>query len=642
MVKKKKTIEQTYKSMDEIEHILLRPGMYVGSTRYEERKTFVYDNDDNTMQLKTITYVPAMLKIFDEVLSNSCDEFRRDTNLGLTKIEVTIHRDGKIIVRDNGGIPIVKHKDAGCYVPEFIFGQLRTSSNYDDDDDRQLIGTNGVGSALCNVFSKKFIIDSADGKNAFHRSWCNNMQTLCDDLKIKKCKDHYTQTTFEIDFDKFDIDDDYLSDDMIAIMQKRCIDAAAANLGLKVYFKYIDENNKTLFNEMYVFKKFEHYILMYNDYIEQDTSFKYSDEQKSIWIYPGNTNINVGFVDGAECSRGTHINATRLIINRAIREQLEKKKIDVTLNNIDTKYSMFCIMNVSNPTYDSQTKECLTTPADKFVKDDKWKFTLSDDFIKRAVKSEIVELVLDWYRKKQEADDIAKIRKMNRESGKLLRSDKFINCNSKRAEERQLWIFEGDSAAAGFRQGRNSQTQAGYLMRGVPLNCIGMSATAIMKNQVLNDIVKILGLKWGEYNHKDDLKYQKIVIASDRDFDGHKIAALMLVFFNHFPELFEQQLVCRIVSPIIIATKGTGKRADVKKYYDLETYRKDQKHLRGYEIKYVKGLGGQNISQYREMMQSNNFEYYTKNEITDTILTKWFGKGIASVRKDMLKENVEA
>jgi DNA topoisomerase-2 len=138
------------------------------------------------------------------------------------------------------------------------------------------------------------------------------------------------------------------------------------------------------------------------------------------------------------------------------------------------------------------------------------------------------------------------------------------------------------------------------------------------------------------------LKYQKIVIASDRDFDGHKIAALMMVFFNHFPELFEQHVICRIISPIIICTKGKGKKQEVKKYYDLATFRDEQKKLKDWEIKYVKGLGGQNQSQYREMMQSNNFEYYTKNEITDTILTKWFGKGIASVRKDMLKENVEA
>ena len=641
MVKRKKTIEETYKSMDEIEHILLRPGMYVGSTRQEETKAFVFDNDTEHMTIEQINYVPAMLKIFDEVLSNSCDEFRRETNMGLTKIDVTVDKNGTVIIRDNGGIPVVKHKEAGCYIPEFIFGRLRTSSNYNDDENRELIGTNGVGSALSNVFSSKFIIDTADGKNHFHRSWENNMQTMCDDLKITKSKEHYTQTTFTVDFSKFDVIEKCFTDDMIKMMQKRSLDAAAANKGLSVSFTVLDNGNK-LFTDKWMFKKFEQYISLYEDFVDPETAFSFSDNQKSVWIYPGNNGINVGFVDGAECSRGTHINATRLAINKAIKEQLAKKKIEVTLGNVDQKYSMFCVMTVTNPAYDSQTKECLTTPVDKFSKEAGWKFVIPEDFLKKAIKSEITELVLDWYRKKQEADDIAKIRKMNRESGKLLRNDKFINCNGKKSDDKQLWIFEGDSAAAGFRQGRDSQTQAGYLMRGVPLNVIGMSTTQIMKNQVFNDIVKILGLKWGEYNKKSDLKYQKIVIASDRDFDGHKIAALMMVFFNHFPELFEQHVICRIISPIIICTKGKGKKQEVKKYYDLATFRDEQKKLKDWEIKYVKGLGGQNQAQYREMMQSNNFEYYTKDDVTDMMLNKWFGKGIASVRKDMLREDVEA
>ena len=104
----------------------------------------------------------------------------------------------------------------------------------------------------------------------------------------------------------------------------------------------------------------------------------------------------------------------------------------------------------------------------------------------------VLELFFLWFlsflyscisSQKQNAEEQAKIRKMNRESGKLLRNDKFINCTSKKPHERQLWIFEGDSAASGFRAGRNSMTQAGYLMRGVPLNVIGMKPSEILKNQ---------------------------------------------------------------------------------------------------------------------------------------------------------------
>lgn len=641
MVKQKK-IEEIYTNLSEIDHVLQRSGMWVGSTKEELSQMYVFDDNEGQMTLKDINYVPAMLKIFDEVLSNSCDEYRRETNLGLNRIDVEIHKEGYISIKDNGGIPIVMHNDAGCYVPEFIFGRLRTSSNYNDDESRTLIGTNGVGASLANIFSSKFIIESADGKKSFYRSWSDNMKTLNDDLVVKKCKDHYTKTTFYIDFPKFDINYKEFTDDFILAMEKRCIDAAAANFGLRVNFVVYDKKTQIKKSD-WKFKKFDEYIELYSGFVNVNNAITFSDKEKSVWIYPSDNSINVGFVDGAQCSKGTHINAIRYNINKSIQEHLNKKhKIDVTLHNVDQKYSLFCIVDVVNPEYDSQTKECLTTPVDKFSREENYKFTVPDNFLAKTQKSEITNLVLDWYKQKETAEDQRQIRKMNRESGKLLRNDKFINCNSRKVSEKQLWIFEGDSAASGFRQGRDPQTQAGYLMRGVPLNVIGMKPTQVMKNQVLNDIVKILGLKWGERNDKKDLKFNKIVISTDMDFDGHKIAALLMVFFNHFPELYEQKMICRIISPIIIATRGTGKKQENKLYYDLESYRKEQSKLKNWSIKYVKGLGAQNLSQYRQMMQSNHFQYFTKDDISDMMLGKWFGKGIASTRKDMLRDDVEA
>lgn len=641
MVKQKK-IEEIYTNLSEIDHVLQRSGMWVGSTKEELSQMYVFDDNEGQMTLKDINYVPAMLKIFDEVLSNSCDEYRRETNLGLNRIDVEIHKEGYISIKDNGGIPIVIHNDAGCYVPEFIFGRLRTSSNYNDDESRTLIGTNGVGASLANIFSSKFIIESADGKKSFYRSWSDNMKTLNDDLVVKKCKDHYTKTTFYIDFPKFDINYKEFTDDFILAMEKRCIDAAAANFGLRVNFVVYDKKTQIKKSD-WKFKKFDEYIELYSGFVNVNNVITFSDKEKSVWIYPSDNSINVGFVDGAQCSKGTHINAIRYNINKSIQEHLSKKhKIDVTLHNVDQKYSLFCIVDVVNPEYDSQTKECLTTPIDKFSREENYKFTVPDNFLAKTQKSEITNLVLDWYKQKETAEDQRQIRKMNRESGKLLRNDKFINCNSRKVSEKQLWIFEGDSAASGFRQGRDPQTQAGYLMRGVPLNVIGMKPTQVMKNQVLNDIVKILGLKWGERNDKKDLKFNKIVISTDMDFDGHKIAALLMVFFNHFPELYEQKMICRIISPIIIATRGTGKKQENKLYYDLESYRKEQSKLKNWSIKYVKGLGAQNLSQYRQMMQSNHFQYFTKDDISDMMLGKWFGKGIASTRKDMLRDDVEA
>lgn len=634
---KNKSIEEKYKSMTEVEHILARPGMWVGSTSLETKTSFIYNRDDEKMALANVAYVPAMLKLVDEVLSNSCDEYRRKDNMGLTEIYVTVDKTtGHIMIRDNGGIPVVKHKEAGVYVSEFIFGQLRTSSNYNDDEDRNVIGTNGVGSALCNVFSKEFTVVTADKKKQIKVTWKDNMSVKSDAV-ITDSKDHHTTTSFILDYDKFAKDPSIgagcvLSDDFVNILHKRCIDAAAANPGLTVTFECgVDMKH------VWKFAKFEDYMSLYSDFYDADTVISYKDDKKSFWVCP-DSSINVAFVNGAECSRGTHLKAISIPIGKAIAEVLKKKnKIEVSVQNITNKYGIFGLFDISNPSYSSQTKEELTTTEDSFYKDGS-KFAVTDDFIKRIVKSEIVDIVLDWYKKKTEAEDAAKIRKLNREAKKLLRSDKFINCNSKKTSEKQLWVYEGDSAHAGARMARNPMTQATYRMRGVPLNTIGMTASKVMKNQVFNDIVNILGLQWGQYNKKEDLKFGKVIIASDADYDGDKICAIVMLFFNHFPELFEQKMICRVITPIISATKGKDHRL----YYTREEYDKEAKKLKGYVIKYLKGIGTQTDSDTKLMMTQPILHYFTKDELADMMFKKWFGKGEAAIRKSMLKDEVEA
>ena len=167
----KGSIEQKYKTVSELDHILLRSGMYIGSTKEEEKQMYIYNNEAKIMELSNVLYVPGLLKIIDEVISNSCDEFRRKDNMGLTQLSVTIEKNGNVLIKDNGGIPVVKHNDAGCYLPEFIFGMLRTSSNYNDDEERTGIGTNGLGVKIGNIFSKNFSVKTADGKNEIEIIW---------------------------------------------------------------------------------------------------------------------------------------------------------------------------------------------------------------------------------------------------------------------------------------------------------------------------------------------------------------------------------------------------------------------------------------------------------------------------------------
>ena len=635
-----KTIEEKYQEMSEREHILERSGMWIGSTKEEEAQMFLYNKDTAKMELKDVTYIPGMLKLVDEIISNSCDEYRRKDNLGLNKIEVSVALNGTMLsVYDNGGIPVVKHKTAGCYVPEFIFGRLRTSSNYDDTEDRNVVGTNGVGSSLSNVFSKSFIVDTADKKNSVSIKWRNNMEECIDHGTPKKTKEHFTKTTFELDFSRFDTQNKFYTEEFVEILHKRCIDAAVANPGIEVIFNVYDKTFSNIeYSETWKFDKFDEYIDLYSEYADNNNFTKdliyFGDSQKKVWISPCG-NLNIGFVNGAECSKGTHIRAVRNEINQSINEYLLKKeKIDVGTRGIDSKYSMFIIIDVVNPAYNSQTKSELTTPISKFTRDES-KFEVPKKFLDEINKSEIINTVLDWYKQKSAAEDAKIIRQLNKQSGKgLKRPDKYITCSSKIKKNKQLWIFEGDSAKSGFRGGRLPDIQAAYMMRGVPMNTFNMSPLQIMKNEVFSDLVNILGLKWGKEFNINDLQYGKIVIASDMDVDGDKICALLCLMFSNWPELFENNIICRSVSPIIIARKGKN----CKKYYKIEDFKKEEKQLKGYTFKYTKGLAGLSNEESKEMYHEPIFHYFKLDDMSESMFRKWFNKDDSDTRKQMLND----
>ena len=626
----KKNIEIKYNSLSERDHILQRSGMWIGSNKLEISNQFVFDYKEQMMIQKEVEYVPAILKLIDEIISNSTDEFRRSDNLGLTQINVTIMKDDTIIIEDNGGIPVVNHKEANMMLPKFIFGQLRTSSNYNDDEDRNVIGTNGLGSVLVSIFSSYFGVMTDDGKNRWVGNWKNNMSEFYDEeIEKSSKKNHGTRITFHLDFSRFE-GIDKLDRTFKDIILTRCINAAAANPGLKVTYK--DED---LCGE-YRYDNFKDYIDLYRNYVTLKDCIEMKDEHKHVYVYPDGA-INIGFVNGGICNKGTHVKALHQIINTTVCDFLKKKdKIDLLPRQVDGNYSMFCDLTISNPSYDSQTKECLTTPVEKFYKDENVKFELPNKFLDSVVKSEIIDNVRDWYKKKCEAEDQRTLRKLNKEASKgLRRSDKYVTCSSKKKQGKQLWIYEGDSAARGLRIGRDPETQAGYIMRGVPPNSLDMSPLQIMKNDVFNDIITILGLKFGDDFNINDLKFDKIVISTDADIDGDKIAALLLLLFSRWPILFEKGIVCRSITPIIIAKKGK----EVKKYYSQEEFDKDARKLKGYMIKYVKGLSGLDAFETKESMRNPIFMHFKIDDLTKSMFKKWFGKN-SEDRKEMMSNLV--
>ena len=142
-------------------------------------------------------------------------------------------------------------------------------------------------------------------------------------------------------------------------------------------------------------------------------------------------------------------------------------------------------------------------------------------------------------------------------------------------------------------------------------------------NDVYNDLITILGLKFGKEFDIKDLNFGKIVISTDADVDGDKIAALLLLFFSNWPELIEKHIVCRSISPIIIAKKGKER----KKYYSIAEFKADEKKLKsGWMIKYAKGLSGLDAVETKEMMRNPIFMYFEYDSNANSMFKRWFGK----------------
>jgi len=155
-------VEEIYQKKSQLEHILLRPDTYIGSVERITQSMWVYDSAQECMVHKSLSFVPGLFKIFDEILVNAADNKIRDPSMDTLKVDID-REEGRITVYNNGrGIPVEIHSKENVHVPELIFGHLLTSSNYNDDQKKVTGGRNGYGAKLCNIFSKEFTVETAD------------------------------------------------------------------------------------------------------------------------------------------------------------------------------------------------------------------------------------------------------------------------------------------------------------------------------------------------------------------------------------------------------------------------------------------------------------------------------------------------
>lgn len=613
-----KKIEEKYKKLDDISHVLQRSGMYIGSIKMNQYNKWILD--ENKVLFKELTCNPGFIKLFDEIIMNSVDEFKKEgTKLNTIKVTIT---DNKISIWDNGGIPVVKHAEHNEWIPEMIFSNLKAGSSFNDDEERTSAGTNGVGSSLVNIFSKEFSISTCDGKNSFKQVFSNNMRERTVPI-IKKSKVNHTEIEYLPDYEKFNMGN--LDDTHFNIIKKRTHDIAACNPNIKIYFN----------GELIQIKSFSDYIKYYTD-----NFFTESNKEKtwSIGISSSNEGFRqVSFVNSIDTSDGgTHVDYILNQIVTQLREFFQKKhKVDIKPSEIKNHIFLFLNTTIVNPSFLSQTKEKLITD----VKDFGFTYEVSPKLIKEILKSEIVETILDWISRKKEADSNKLARDVNKNLSKI-KVDKLIDAkgDGKDRTKCSLALFEGDSASSPFRTYRNQQTQGAFCLRGKFVNATDMTNQKLVENKEVLNFMAAMGLRLGEKAELYKLRYGKILIYTDADTDGSSIAALLINFlFKYWPELFDHNMVYRVETPIVVSKNLKNKKKI--SFYQQSDYNDwlNKINAKEWTIEYKKGLAALEDDEYEEIILKPRLILFSKDETAKESLNIWFGNDSELRKTELLK-----
>lgn len=630
----------TYRKLSDIEHILVRPSMYIGSVEKESRQDYVMNSEKTKFELKEITIVPGLLKTFDEIISNATDNAQRDH--GMKELKVTIEDNSITVYNDGRNVPIVMHQEEQMYIPTMVFGHLRTSSNYDDTEQRTTVGTNGLGAKATNVFSSKFSIELYDSERQlkFQQTWQSNMGQVSKPKVTtnKSIKKSYICVSYIADYSRFGLEQ--LDDDHFLAMERRVYDAAAtlATQGVKVTF-----NGKVI-----KIKTLKDYMALFGEYL-----YKKVNDQWEIGVGlndNGNGLNQISFVNHSLTRHGgTHVDHVANLVANELIAQVRRKNKSVAAKNlkpaqVKNHMSLFVNCTIVNPTYDSQSKERMTK------RPEAWGSICQVDsaFCKKLGETKLFEKLCEIV-SKSEDKLIAKTDGVKKSTIHIEKLEDALWAGTKKSKECTLYIAEGDSAKgfvikgiSAIKDGRNKNGV--YPLRGKVLNV--RDKTDFSSNVELTNIKKILGLE-----HKRDystgiesLRYGSVAIISDADVDGDHIAALIVNFFDSaFPTLLKNNpgFLKEFVTPIVRCKRGNI----VKSFFAIPEYEQfvEQElggNTSGWNIKYYKGLATSQTNEIKEYF--GNLPKHLKtfkpvDEIDSEKIDIVFNKKRVAERKEWLK-----
>ena len=551
--------ENDIKTLDWREHIRLRYGMYIGKLGDGS------SSDD------------GMYVLLKEVVDNSIDEFVMGNG---RRIIISIAPDGLCEVRDFGrGIPLGKLYECAA--------QINTGGKYDGEAFKKSVGLNGVGIKAVNALASSFVIQSYRGGKTRRISFCEGAFVEDSDVTEDTTEADGTRVAFLIDRTLFDEEATY----NMEFVEKMCRYYCYLNTGPTIVLNgksFTSKNGLSdLLREEMSGEPLYEPIHLTGDDIEVVMTHGnlYGEEYYS-------------FANGQHTSMGgTHQSAFKEAIAKTL-QNFYKKNYDAA--DIRASIQAAISIKVIDPTFESQTKTKLGSntigPGKETIRTFVGNFLAKelDNYLHRhpeaaeAIEEKIKE---NEKTRKEVAGVTGKITKERAKKAKI-HTTKLRDCrvhydsNHKRAQDTMLFITEGDSASGSITTARNAETQAVFSLRGKPANSFGMNRASIFEK---NEELDFLHLALNIDKSMDDLRYNKVIIATDADVDGMHIRLLLLTFFiQYFPELIREGHLFILQTPLF---RVRNKQKTIYCYSEAERDRTVKKLGRNPEITRFKGLG---------------------------------------------------
>jgi len=625
-------LSTAYQRKTHREHILDLPDTYIGSVTTTNEEVFLRDEDG--FKAETIPVNPGFYKLIDELLVNAHDQVvrlrsRQSTN-PVKNIEIHCGATLFSIKNDGEPIDVAEHPEHKTWIPQMIFGELLTSTNYDKNEKKLVGGKNGYGVKLVNIFAEEMVVTVVDQPRGlkYKQTFKKNMTEVEKPIVIANKGKSSVQVIWTPDFKRFGMQS--IDDGMMRLIERRVWDLAMT-LGKDV---------KVTWNETPVKCK---NLTDYAKGFGCDTVLYETPNERwhiAIADSPVDKQFSMSFVNGIWTSKGgTHVDAVTNQVVGHIVEYLEtKKKVKVKPSLVKDHLAVFITSMIENPSFTSQTKETLTTKASAFGSSPK----LSEEFLKKVVsKLAIVPKLLEAQSAK-DAKDNSKTdgKKQSRITG-IPKLDDAISAGTKDSAKCTLILTEGDSAKAMALSGLSQEQRkffGVYPLKGKVLNVKDTSDAKVEQTKEIAELKKILGLTSGKkYTDVKDLRYGSIMIMTDQDLDGSHIRGLLI---NLFHELWHELIaipgfITYMATPIVKANKGKENRIFYSQY-EYEQWREGE-GAKGWKVKYYKGLGTSTRDEAKDYFSKVNAVRFDYDDNSDKSIDLAFNKQRADDRKEWLK-----